>query len=340
MKLCVLGFDGFDSELFESCNLPNIKWLRENGQWGTLFSPSMKTGPAWTSILTGWRIETHGITHLLGYPRDGSTWFLARPRDYIFDVLHNHGFRVGVANFPSLVYSREIGDSDYGRSWMMAGWPKKPVIRSSFTALPNIELPEMLYSDLPDFEERFLADDWRKPKGALPDWAIHEIPWNEYMQFAYTNAHLRLDFIQRKLFEVDILMVQESVCDRGGHTLSTPNKGKLGTEDPRYNHVLELVDSLINRIRIDYNPDYLSIVSDHGFQGISEADPETGCWHSRRGVWAIVGEGIEKIRNNTNQVNYTPTILDVLGIQVERDGQSAIYDFSDVEQRLKGLGYS
>lgn len=340
MKLAILGFDGFDSRLFESTLFPNLKWLREEGQWGTLYSSEMRTAPCWTSILTALSIENHGITDLLGYPNDGSTWFLARPKDYVFDVLHDRGYSVGVANFPSLLYSREIGKKDHYRSWLLGGWPNKPCIRSSFTYEPNITIPSWLYSDLPDYEKRVLDLDRRKPKGAMFDWAIHEIPWKEYICWAERNAFHRLDIIST-FPKVEVLMVQESVLDRAGHMLSTPNKGRQGTEDKRYKNALELVDSLVGHVKKTWNPDYISIVSDHGFQGISEADIEKGCWHSERGIWAIAGENIVQARNNMEQVHYSPTILSVLGIDFCRDGKSQLVteDFSGTEDVLRGLGY-
>jgi predicted AlkP superfamily phosphohydrolase/phosphomutase len=340
MKLCILGFDALDSQLFEKTELPNLSWIRNNGQWGTLYSPEMRTGPAWTSILTGLTIENHGVTDLLGYPREGSNWFLGRPRDYIFDVLHNAGYSVGVANFPSLPYSREIGKQDHDRSWLIAGWPKAPVIRSSFTYEPNVDLPDDLFSDLPDYERRGLEN--RKPKGAMEDWAIHELPWEEYIEWATWNAFVRLKFL-RKLQNVDVLMVQDSVLDRSGHMLSTPNKGRRGADDSRYREALMLVDVLIGSVIKTWNPDYLSIVSDHGFQGISEANPEKGCWHSHRGTWAICGPSIVPVRNNFNQVHYGHTILDSIGLEFgkEKDGISQLIteDFSGVEDTMRGLGY-
>ena len=320
-KLIILGFDGFDSELFEASRLPVLKKLRETSQWGTLYSEEMRTGPCWTSVLTGWNIETHGVTHLLGYPIDGSKCFNGRPNDYIFDELNNHGYSVGVANFPSLLHARRLD------GWMIGGWPKRPDIYPA-----ALRLPDNLYSDLPDYEQRVLEP--RRPTGSQQDWSIHEIPWDEYIEWAGINAFQRLFYAMNRLPQTDVLMIQESVLDRSGHMLSTPNKGKLGTDDERYQEALRLVCSLISAVECEY----LAIVSDHGFQGLSEADPEKGCWHSHNGVWAITGPDIVATRNNTEQVNFMPTVLDALGIQVERDGYSVLIK-NDVERQMKGLGY-
>ncbi|MHA1961888.1 MAG: alkaline phosphatase family protein [Candidatus Thorarchaeota archaeon] len=323
-KLIILGFDGFDSGLFEASSLPALRKLRETSQWGTLYSEEMRTGPCWTTILTGWNIETHGVTHLLGYPIGGSESFNGRPRDYIFDELNKSKYSVGVANFPSLLHARRL------KGWMMAGWPNQPDI------YPNrLKIPLGLYSDLPDYERRELES--RKPAGAKEDWSIHEVPWKEYIRWAVRNALSRLYAIDA-LPKTKVLMVQESVLDRAGHMLSTPNKGRLGTDDPRYKQALMLVNNLVDYVMSTYTYDYLAIVSDHGFQGLSVADSEKGCWHSHNGVWAISGPDIVNTRNDTEQVNFMPTILDALGIETERDGYSVLIK-NDVESQLKGLGY-
>lgn len=337
MKLCVLGLDALDSQLFECSDLYWFKHFRENGQWGTLYSEEMRTAPCWTSILTGWSIEHHGITHLLGYPYDGSNWFNGRPSDYIFDVLCElGGYNVGVANFPSILFARAITGGWSSASWMIGGWPSRPNGHWNFHG--NIAIPDNIYSDLPDYEERALIG--LRPKGAQKDWAIHELSWGEYIEWAEINAFRRMKFIET-LPEVDVLMVQESVLDRAGHMLSTPSHGRLGTDNSSYQGALKLANAIIGYVVENYKPEYLSVVSDHGFQGLSEADPNRGCWHSRRGTWAIVGPNVLSIRNDTDQVNYMPTVLDALDISVRRDGLSMLIKENDefVMSKLKALGY-
>jgi predicted AlkP superfamily phosphohydrolase/phosphomutase len=317
VKLIIAGFDALDSKLFAKTTLPNLKQIRELSQWGTLNSDEMRTGPCWTSILTGLSIENHGVTHLLGLPFDGSNWFGGRLPDYIFDFL-SQKYTVGVVNFPSLYISREV------HGWMIGGWPGQPNIWPY-----TFKLPLDLYSDLPDYEKRAL--NYLRPQGAQEDWSIHEYPWSDYIKFARKNARMRLDYIS-SLPSVDVLMIQDSVMDRAGHMLSTPNKGKKGANDKRYLEALDLADWMIGELIKTYKPDYFSIVSDHGFDGSGIVN------HSKDGVWSLYGKDIVPCRNNTDQVNYTPTILDALGIEIERDGKSVLMK-DDVERQLKGLGY-
>lgn len=335
MKLCILGFDAFDVRIMESTELPHLKQFREVGQWGTLISEVMRTGPCWTTILTGKAIETHGVTHLLGYPGGGAEWFGSRPRDYIFDILYDFGFTVGVANFPSILFPREIGTKGYSSTqWMIGGWPNKPAIAPNHF---REYLPADLYSDLPDYEARAL--DHRKPPGAMLDWSIHEVPWKEYIEWVKGNAWKRVGVIE-SLPQVEVMMVQESILDRSGHMLSTPNKGKLGRDDKRYERGIELVNELVGWAQDAYHPDYLAIVSDHGYQGLSEADPKHGCRHSKRGVWGIIGDRVINCRIDMAQENFAPTVLDAIGVTMEGcDGYSQVMMEDSVERALKGLGY-
>jgi predicted AlkP superfamily phosphohydrolase/phosphomutase len=285
----------------------------------------MRTGPCWSSILTGWDIETHKITHLLGMPKDGSNWFGGMPECYIFDELGKNGYSVGVVNFPSLYKARRV------KGWMIGGWPEKPDI------WPNQHrLPDNLYSDLPDYEKRGIPHLKPSPKAGA-DWATHELPWRDYIDFVKTNLEIRFDVI-RQLPPVDVLMIQESVMDRAGHMLSTRNKGKRGALDPRYQRALEIVDLIIGKL-LEHNPDYFAVVSDHGFYN---TDKETLIGHSHFGVWSLYGEGVTVCKNSTDQVNFTPTILDALGIVVTRDGRSILIKDSEMDnanEMLKGLGY-
>jgi hypothetical protein len=335
MKLCILGFDALDVRILEQAESPRLRQFRETGQWGTLISEVMRTGPCWTTILTGKRIETHGVTHLLGYPGGGAEWFGSRPRDYIFDYIHDAGYCVGVANFPSILFARDIGRKlPKIVHWMIGGWPNRPNIAPESY---RDYLPIGLYSDLPDYETREL--NHRKPPGAMLDWSIHEVPWGEYIDWATENAWNRVNVIE-DLPEVEVLMIQESVLDRAGHMLSTPNKGKLGRDDSRYNEAIGLVEDLIEWAQDSYNPDFLAIVSDHGYQGLSEADPKHGCRHSKRGVWGLLGPGIINCRIDTDQENFAPTVLDAIGITMEEcDGYSQLMAEDSVERALKGLGY-
>ena len=321
MKLLLVGLDALDIIYFEESELDAFKSLRESSQWGTLHTDELWSGPNWTTVFTGLTKKHHGVTDSLGRPFD-SEWIGSRPHDYLWDVLHEAGLTVGVCNFPACYVARAIG---YG-SWMIGGWPGRPSVS------PVKRLPPDFYSDLPDYSERGpLAS--QRPKGATPGWAIHEMPFEDYLDWAVSNYLLEQQ-IAADMPATDVLMIQCSVLDRVGHMLSTPNKGKLGTRDPRYQDALKLADYFLELAMDRWPAEYVALVSDHGFRGEK---------HSHFGTWAIQGPGILQCRNNTEMVNFCPTILDaLLDCDYSRDGTSVLLrDEQDVaESRLKGLGYT
>jgi len=323
VKLLLVGLDALDIDYFSSTDLPAFKALRESSQWGTLHTEELWSGPNWTTLFTGLTKGHHGVTDSLGRPFD-SEWIGSRPHDYFWDILHEHGLTVGVCNFPACYVARSIGPG----SWMIGGWPGRPNIA------PNRHLPDDFYSDLPDYSERGPITA-RRPRGAVPGWASHEIPWPEYLDWATANYTLEIQ-VAASMPATDVLMIQCSVMDRAGHMLSTPNKGGLGTADKRYRQALQFADYWLSLCLERWPAEYVALVSDHGFRGKE---------HSPFGTWALRGPGLLKCRNNTEMVNLTPTILDVFGIKYGleqgRDGQSVLLlDEPELaEQRMKGLGY-
>lgn len=319
MKLLLVGLDALDIKFFESSNLPAFKQLRNRAQWGTLHAAELWSGPNWTTIFTGLTKEHHGVTDSLGRPFD-SEWIGSRPRDYLWDVLAENGYTVGVMNFPACYVARTIGPG----SWMVGGWPGRPNVA------PNQKLPGAFYSDVPDYSERGTLAALR-PKGAGPGWAIHEWPFKDYMEWAYKNYDLEIH-IAHQMQATDVLMIQCSVLDRAGHMLSTGHKGHQGANDKRYKAALNLAHWFLADAIDIWPSDYVALVSDHGFQGTK---------HSYNGTWAIAGPDVAPIRNNIEQADFMPTVLAALGIECERDGASKLIrkDTGAFDAQMKGLGY-
>jgi len=322
VKLLLVGLDALDIDYFSSSDLPAFKALRESSQWGTLHTEELWSGPNWTTLFTGLTKEHHGVIDNLGRPFNGSEWIGSRPRDYMWDILHEAGLTVGVLNFPACYVARYIGDG----SWMIGGWPGPP------SAAPARKLPQDFYTDLPDYAERgpLLA---RRPQGATPGWAIHEVPWQEYLEWAAHNYAVEIDLAQ-SMPDTDVLMIQCSVLDRAGHMLSTPNKGRKGASDPRYAQALEFANYFLDRCLEQWPAEYTALVSDHGYRGQH---------HSHFGTWAVRGPDILQCRNNTENLNFCPTVLDaLLDSDYSRDGHSVLLqdEPEQAEDRLKGLGYA
>lgn len=325
MKLLVAGFDGLDSQLFEATELPTLKEMRELSLWGTLWSAEMETGASWTTILTGWLAATHGLKGFMGARAANEVRFYNRPRDYIFDVLAEADFRVGVINFPTLDLPRAVGEG----CWMVGGWPYEP------RAYPGtIRVPDDYFTDLPGYV--FSTAPHREPT----DRPHHDFWWpqqvvdaDEYFAFVKGNQRRQVE-IAAQAPEVDVLMLQCSVMDRAGHLLTHhPDYGGLGAAHEAYERFLGVVDSSLTHMLELFSPELVALVSDHGFRGRS---------HSPTGVWALRGPDVVPLRLDTDQENFTPTVLDAVGLSVVRDGTSVLLRVSEQARQadvLKALGY-
>jgi hypothetical protein len=324
MKLLIAGFDGLDSKLFESTELPALRGLRETAQWGTLRSAEMETGASWTTVLTGWPVEKHGLRGFMGARIDNHVYFYNRPHDYIFDELADAGCTVGVINFPTMDVPRAIGKD----CWMIGGWPYEP------RAYPGtIEIPSDYYTDIADYGRRSAPD--REP--SVPHhsywWPQQVIDADEYFEFARANQQKRIE-VAAAAPPVDVLMLQCSVMDRAGHLLAYhPDYEGLGANDPAYERFVEIVEWSVRELQDRFQPEFLALVSDHGFAGRE---------HTHDGTWALHGPDVLPLHFDTEQECFMPTVLDALGIDVVREGISVLHRCSEQETQadtLKALGY-
>ena len=324
MKLLIAGFDGLSAGIFESTELDALRELRETAQWGTLRSAEMETGASWTTVLTGWPVEIHGLRGFMGARIDNHVYFYNRPHDYIFDELADAGYTVGVINFPTMDKPRAIGQG----SWMIGGWPYEP------RAYPGtMQLPTDYYTDIADYGRRSVPD--REP--GMPHhhmwWPQQVIGTEEYFDFASDNQQRRIE-VAASATAVDVLMIQCSVMDRVGHLLAYhPDYGGMGANHTAYEPFVQIVEWSIQELQERFHPEFLALVSDHGFAGRG---------HSPDGVWALRGPDVLPLRFDMEQECFMPTVLDALGIDVVREGISMLHTCSEQEQQLetlKALGY-
>jgi hypothetical protein len=324
VKLLVAGFDGLSCPIFERTELSALRQLREEAQWGTLRSAEMETGASWTTILTGWPVETHGLRGFMGASSFNRVYFHNRPHDYIFDELATAGYTVGVVNFPTMDVPRAIG----GESWMIGGWPYEP------RAYPGtLQLPADYYTDIADYGKRGVPE-------REPDVAHHHCWWpqqvmdaEEYFAFVCANQQKRIE-VAAAAPPVDVLMLQCNVMDRAGHLLSyCPGYDGLGASHPAYEQFVQIVEWSVEELQQRFEPEFFALVSDHGFAGRG---------HSPEGVWALRGPDVLPLRFDAEQESFTPTVLDALGITVVRQGISVLHRRSEQAAQadtLKALGY-
>jgi len=323
VKLLIAGFDGLDSSIFESADA--FKKLREESLWGTLRSAEMETGASWTTILTGLLVETHGLRGFMGAGPGRPVYYYNRPHDYIFDVLAEEGYKVGVVNFPTMDVPRPIGDG----SWTIGGWPYEP------RAYPGtIEIPTDYYTDIADYGKRGVPDREPMERDHHHAWWLQGVmSATEYFEFAHTNQLKRID-VAADAPPVDVLMLQCSVMDRAGHLLSNhaDYEGR-GANHLAYDQFIQVVEWSVEELLERFDPEFFALVSDHGFRGRN---------HSPQGTWALQGPDVFPIRFDTDQENFMPTVLDALDIGVTREGISVLIRSSEQEAQskiLEALGY-
>jgi len=112
MKLLLIGFDALSPQLLfpRRDKLSAIDSLCSRAAWGSLesYCENPWTGPAWTTIYTGLLPEEHGITDGWGRPLRGSKTFDTCEAKYVWDVLVEEGFTVGLFNLPVTYPPRPI----------------------------------------------------------------------------------------------------------------------------------------------------------------------------------------------------------------------------------------
>jgi len=324
MKLLIAGFDGLSAGIFESTDLDALTELRETAQWGTLRSAEMETGASWTTVLTGWPVEIHGLRGFMGARVDNHVYFYNRPHDYIFDELADAGYTVGVLNFPTMDRPRAIGQD----CWMIGGWPYEP------RAYPGtMQLPPDYYTDIADYGKRTVPHREPEEKHHHCWWPQQVMDAVEYFDFANANQQRRIE-VAVSAPQVDVLMIQCNVMDRAGHLLTChPDYDGMGADHTAYEPFVHIVEWSIQELQERFHPEFLALVSDHGFAGRG---------HSPDGVWALCGPDVLPLRFDTEQECFMPTVLDALGISVVREGISVLHRCSEQERQsetLKALGY-
>ncbi|MCK5643066.1 MAG: alkaline phosphatase family protein [Gammaproteobacteria bacterium] len=346
MKLLVVGLDALDIEFFAKTKAPNLKHLRDTGQWGLLWSGEKCTGPSWTTIMNGWSACHHGITTLQGVskkpgltnkrgePIVPSYTFMDRPKDYIWDEIVRYTKNtVGVMNIPGLAGgAKKIAPN----CWMVCGWPPLHAIH----VFPlSIKVPPDYYIDFHRYAAEHL--DHLKPPGSSVGWETHVVTFDQWLGHAKVYEHNRLKFAQ-SLPGVDVLFIQFALLDRAGHLLCTTKNGKKGAVRPRFLKAIALADEILGACIKAFHPTYLGVVSDHGFYGRG---------HTHHGTWAIRGPNIKAGRFPVmDQTDWTPTIAKILGIDLgfdkprprHRDGWCRLNLMTDAElqhRALAGMGY-
>jgi predicted AlkP superfamily phosphohydrolase/phosphomutase len=376
-RVILLGVDAATWDLMdpmiEKGGLPNFRRLREEGSWGILQSlPSklqpfansssmgMRSGPLWTSILTGRTPEEHGIEDFL-------VTYLPGMKGYIpFRIPGPGGSMLGrtLATTSSMRKAKALWNilGDGGKTTVVVGfWNTYPAEAVNGAMVSSVALvrrtgPSRMYPEAvaesvgvrpqnPDRGRIFGAwvDSLSEGRGERTNDALLERVYRFYRQDAYfADLGMRLN----EKYDPQFLAVYFEGIDAFGHNLwkyMEPERfPNVSPQDVRrYGSALtnyyEFIDELLGRyLGLVDDHTILIVVSDHGFgpwrqPGILPDFPGqdyhasfSGA-HRKNGIIAVFGKGVRKgaYVEGATILDVTPTILATMGFPVseELDGR-------------------
>jgi predicted AlkP superfamily phosphohydrolase/phosphomutase len=262
MRTVVFGVDGLTFRilhpLIERGDLPNFKKLSLEGCESTLESkyPPL-TPPAWTSLSTGLKPARHGVYDFWMYEQQGHG--VARSAHVqtkrkggkaIWNILSEYGKKVLVINVP-VTYPPEAVNGI-----MISGY-MTPSSSADFTYPANFK--EELYRIVPDYQiDLDLSSFWRKPRAM-------ELLIDATLRMTEQRIELTTYLLKEKPW--DFCYVVFVGPDRLQHSLWE----EISSLDTRATEYFRLLDHGLGLILEQLGPDdSLFVVSDHGFQGITQ----------------------------------------------------------------------
>ncbi len=359
-NVVLLGLDAADLEVInrlrERGDLPNFDRLFREGILAEIDVPPPVFSPVvWTTLLTGWRPENHGIesfTLPVGEERRRVpvTSNLVRKKP-LWNILGEAGIDVGVVGHWVTWPAEEVNGfllSNYT-------WPPSAEFEKEWTPSAGWDtvgmrtFPEGLDLDVEAAVNvgRFFAS------AHFPNVDRLDPPLRHYLDkdFDYLNAGLTLfdkhrprfftqymegiDFFQHKLWLYHKLHESEKF-EGEMDGLAGPEKplppGVLDRIGPMVGQTYILADRLIGLFleRLDLSRDAIVIVSDHGFRTwppgtrlhVGDDKYETlPFWHSERAFLLAAGApfGKGRLDGNLRPESLTPTILAAFALPVGRD---------------------
>jgi len=247
MRTVVIGLDGANWSLIEhwieSGDLPNLKYLRENGSWGVSKSqlPAV-TCPNWKCYSTGKNPAKLGVFwwQRVDCERKKLVGYNSKSFDSleIFDYISRAGFRVGVINMPTTYPPKEVN------GFMISGAPD-----SGYT---NYTYPKSLEKEL---KERY---DYRVyPKVHISNRSDIEEYFDEILSVIDLRFKVAKDFLKY----VDFLHVSIFYINVLHHFFF---------DEDYVREAWKLIDSRIGNFIDNDEVSYIFLMSDHGTNEIYE----------------------------------------------------------------------
>lgn len=299
-----------------------------------LFSPHALSGPAWTSLFTGLRAETHGVEHS-SLPRYVEGNKKERPLRYLWDQLAVADREAVVVGVPFTHPPRLT------RRLLVCGYPTLP----DHFCYPRIRQKDWPYEHL----DLYYRHEGETPEEflAVPDEQLRA----EAMESRWRQAHWFLKAVTEHPPDLAVLCLTD--LDRLGHyTYRSFREEEI--RDTVIVDIMAMVRRLIDRLA----PDWTFLVSDHG-QDLSQPPREGDGWgqchgaklpKSRWGVFAYQGERAQPLpqRTQIDLEDLVPTLLYLMDLspnapiegaarmEIQCDGDK---DDDWMREQLEGLGY-
>ena len=313
MKVLFVGFDGLAPQLVfpRGDKLPAIEALCRRGAWGELesYCDVPLGGPAWTTIYTGLLREQHSVKDGYGRPVRGYKTFATCEAEYVWDVLAEHGFSVGLFNLPVTYPARPIPRSlaeeeKVGcKNWMVSGFPTPDPANNTITWPDFLQSELVVEGDLmrayfPDPMQFFTCKILGQDRGFIDYWYQIALDSGEEMvgEIVETVSRHQLQVCLR-LFRnhpVDVGFCQFLFLDRIGHLWG------FYSDEEKPDRWYRLVDEFVGTLVEQERPENVLIVSDHGFRDDN---------HLRNGVIILNGQCFNSRERITRKIQEVPGII-------------------------------
>jgi predicted AlkP superfamily phosphohydrolase/phosphomutase len=285
--------------------------------------------------------EEHGITDGWGRPLRGSKTFDTCEAKYVWDVLVEEGFTVGLFNLPVTYPPRPIPrvvssnnsatDKEPAafKNWMVSGFPAPDTARHAIT------WPQSLQSELVaegDLVKRYFSDPIQfftckilgQDDAVMGAWYNVALDSGEEMvsEVVETVSRHQLQVCLRlfKNHPPDVGFCQFSFLDRIGHLFCFSD-----SNEERTNRWYGLVDEFVGKLIEQEKPDNVLIVSDHGFQDDH---------HLQNGTIVMSGQVFGAQQQITMKIQQVTTMIKkCLGLE-----SSTTVD-DEIASQLRALGY-
>ncbi len=346
-RLFVLAVDGLDwqllNEFMEKGLLPNFQRLVVKSAWGALdLSGEVIRSPVlWTSMASGKRSDKHGITDFVDRNGVPVTSNMVRTKR-VWEILSEQGYSCGVIGWLVTYPPDEIRGFMISDRYNEKDGYCPPEIEE---LMPNVNLKKKTQ----EFSSFSFDSLYRlKYKENSMQWVRNHLYKSRFLYVFHRDEKLR-QWALRLLEEFDLhfmaLYLQgiDYTCHAFWRYMRPWEFGgvkELGYSDVSqedieyfgriiekyYVHIDGVVEDLLKRLPEDWG---LMVVSDHGFERISEKrivdrGPLAGRFlsgdHRPESVLIVGGKGIKPGRVEEISIfDITPTVLHLFGLPIGRD---------------------